>query len=197
VSASATIGLLAFSLLAGAAAQAPVYRVDGSLTEAGFAINYLGVLKQRGRFERVWGTIVLDPAAGAGSVEFTLDGASVTTGWDVRDDFIRGENMFDVTRFPLLRFRSIRLAYDAAVLRAVEGEFTLRGVTRPLLLDVRELRCAPAAPARERCQARVLGRISRAEFGMTYGAPLIGDEVELDFVVTAVRVRDEGETGPP
>jgi polyisoprenoid-binding protein YceI len=120
----------------------------------------------------------------------------VSTGWSVRDDFIRGENMFDVARYPTLRFRSLRLAWDASALRAVEGEFTLRGVTRPLRLDVRELRCAPS-PERERCHAEVVGRISRAAFGMEYGYPLIGDDVDFEFAVTAVRVRDDGETETP
>ena len=83
------------------------YRVDAALTNADFAVTQFGVVKQHGRFERVWGTIVLDAAGGAGSVDFILDGTSVTTGWDVRDDFLRGEHMFDVERFPALRFRSL------------------------------------------------------------------------------------------
>ena len=195
----ATLGAVLLAALAAAVAastSAPTYRVEGSLTRAAFAITQLGFLTQTGTFERVWGKIVFDPVARTGSVDFILDGASVSTGWNLRDDFIRGENMFDVARHPSLRFRSVRLAWDAAALRAVEGEFTLRGVTRPVRLDVRELRCAPARE-RERCHAEVAGRISRAAFGMEYGYPLIGDDVDFDFEVTAVRVRDEGETETP
>jgi polyisoprenoid-binding protein YceI len=177
-------------------APPPTYRVEGSLTRAGFAVTQLGFLTQTGTFERVWGKIVFDPVARTGSVDFILDGTSVSTGWDLRDDFIRGEKMFDVAHHPSLRFRSVRLAWDASALRAVEGEFTLRGVTRPVRLDVRELRCAPAWE-RERCHAEVGGRISRAAFGMEYGYPLIGDDVDFDFAVTAVRVRDDGETETP
>jgi polyisoprenoid-binding protein YceI len=165
----------AAALVAGATpGPAPTYRVEGSLTRAAFAVTQLGILTQTGTFQRVWGKIVFDPAARTGSVDFILDGTSVSTGWSVRDDFIRGENMFDVARYPTLRFRALRLAWDASELRAVEGEFTLRGVTRPLRLDVRELHCAPSGE-RERCHAEVAGRISRAAFGMEYGYPLIGD----------------------
>ena len=171
------------------------YHVEAALTHAGFVVTQFGVLKQRGRFERVWGRIVLDAAGGAGSVDFILDGASITTGWSVRDDFLRGVNMFDVERFPSVRFRSLRLTYDGPLLTGVDGEVTLRGVTRPVHLDVRELRCV-AAPAhgREGCRAQIVGRLSRSAFGMDYGYPFIGDDVEFDFAVTAFRVADEGGT---
>ena len=192
--------LLAGALLVATAIAAPptpTYRVEGSLTEANFSVAQLGLFRQSGRFERVWGTIVLDTARRSGSVDFILDGGSVNTGWDSRDDFIRGEKMFDVEHYPSLRFRSTRLVFDGPALRAVDGEFTLRGVTRPLRLEVKELRCAPLAVARrEACHAVVLGQISRAEFGMAFGAPLIGDEVEFEFAVTALRVRDEETESP-
>ena len=62
-------------------------------------------------------------------------------------------------------------------------------------LDVRRLHCGVTpASGREGCRAQVVGRISRAAFGMDFGYPLIGDDVEFDIAVTAFRVRDEGET---
>src|SRR6185369_1954458 len=77
-----------------AAPPLPTYQVEGSLTSATFIVQHLGILKQRGQFERVSGTIVLDSAKQTGSIDFVLDGTSVNTGWDVRDDFIRGDSMF-------------------------------------------------------------------------------------------------------
>lgn len=109
------------AMLVGATPIPPTYRVEGSLTRAAYAVTQLGFLTQTGTFERVWGKIVFDPVARTGSVDFILDGTSVSTGWSVRDEFIRGENMFDVARHPSLRFRSVRLAWDASALRAVEG----------------------------------------------------------------------------
>jgi len=189
--------LLALVGAATAAAGAATYRVEGSLTHASFAVPHLGFLKQRGQFERVWGTIVLDSARRTGSIDFILDAASVSTGWDARDEFIRGENMFDAAHFPSLRFRSTRLVFEGGVLRAVDGEFTLRGVTLPIRLEVRELRCSPMPTgAREACRALVVGQISRAAFGMDYAYPLIGDEVELEFSITALRIRDDETESP-
>jgi len=106
--------------------------------------------------------------------------------------------MIDVERYPAIRFRSTRLSYAAAQLVAVDGEVTLRAVTQPVRLDVKRLRCAPAPPhGREECGAAIATRISRAAFGMTYAYPLVGDEIDLDFAVTASRVRDGGETESP
>ena len=178
--------------LAGAVVAAPTYRVEGNLTHAVFGVDHFGVFRFEGRFERVSGTIVLDPSTQKGSVEFILDATSVNTGWDTRDAFIRSDHMFDVARYPSLRFRSNHLVWEAGALRAVDGEFTLRDVTRPLRLEVRDLQCAGTpAPGHESCRALVVGRISRAEFGMTYAYPIVGDEVEFVFTVTATRISDD------
>ncbi len=74
----------------------------------------------------------------------------------------------------------------------------LRGVTQAVRLEVQWLVCGiNPADGREGCGATVTGRLLRRDFGMDYAYPLVGDEVELDFAITAFRVRDEGETEPP
>jgi polyisoprenoid-binding protein YceI len=95
-----------------------------------------------------------------------------------------------------MHFHSTRLVYEGTRLAGVEGEVTLRDVTRPVRFDVLRLECgARPDDAREACAAEVSGRISRSAFGMDFGYPLIGDEVDLAFVVNAFRVRqmDEGK----
>jgi polyisoprenoid-binding protein YceI len=99
--------------------------------------------------------------------------------------------MFDTERFPRMHFRSTRVVYDGDRLAAVEGDVTLRGVTRPVRFEVNRLECATRAEGGgETCGAQVVGRISRSAFGMDFLYPLIGDEVDLEFVVTASRARD-------
>ena len=181
-----------------ASADSGTFRVDPELTSAEFAVMHLGISKQRGRFERTRGTIVLDGEGKTGSIDFVIDAASVNTGWTLRDAFLKSEDMLDAERFPALRFHSTRLAFDATGLIGVDGEITLRGVTRPVRLEVKRVQCG-AIPddGREGCGASVAGRISRRAFGMDFAYPLVGDDVELDFGVTAFRVRDEGETETP
>lgn len=178
----------------GAIADPATFRVEPDRTTTSFAVAAWGVAVQRGRFERTWGSIVLDPAGTAGSVDFIVDAASVRTGWGLRDAFLRGEAMFDAERFPVIRFRSTHLAYAAAQLVGVDGEVTLRGVTQPVHLAVNGLRCVSARTHdREECGAQVTTTLSRAAFGMTYAYPFVGDRIDLDFAITARRVRDGGE----
>jgi polyisoprenoid-binding protein YceI len=99
--------------------------------------------------------------------------------------------MFDTEHYPQMHFRSKRVVYEGSRFAAVEGDVTLRGVTRPARFEVNRLECAaPAEDGSETCGAEVVGRISRGAFGMDFAYPLIGDEVDLEFVVTASRSRD-------
>ena len=132
------------------------------------------------------------------SIDLEIETASVATGWSLRDAFLRSEVMFDAGRFPQLQFHSTGLHYDGTRLKGVEGEVTLRGVTRPVRLDVTRLECrSRPGDERETCGAEVSGRISRGAFGMDFGYPLIGDDVDLEFVVNAFRVRDADEIRRP
>ena len=127
-------------------------------------------------------------------VYLEIDTRAVATGWDLRDAFLKSGVMFDTERYPQMRFRSKRILYEGSRFAAVEGDVTLRGVTRPARFEVRHLECASGdEDRREICTAEVVGRISRAAFGMDFGYPLIGDEVDLEFAVTASRARDEDD----
>lgn len=165
--------------------------VDADLTRARFAVAYLGIATAQGRFGRTSGTIALDAQQKVERIDLAIDTASVDMGWDLRDAFVRSEVMFDVQRFPRLRFRSTHVSYEGARLVGVEGDLTLRGVTRPVRLDVSRVECAVRPDdGREACGATVSGRISRRAFGMDFAYPLIGDDVQLQFEVTALRVGD-------
>jgi polyisoprenoid-binding protein YceI len=182
-----------------AAAAAQTYRVDPEQTTAGFAVSHLGIVRQRGHFDRAWGTIVLDPAGVAGGrIDVVIDPSSVDTGWYLRDEFLRGADMFDIARYPVVRFRSTRLEYRDGRVVAAEGDITLHGVTRSLRLEVQTLACGRnPADGREGCGATVTGKLLRRDFGMVSAYPLVGDDVDLDFAITAFRVRDAGETETP
>lgn len=169
-------------------AQATSYRVDPARTRIEFSVLHLGVLRADGHFSQATGRIVFDPSGQSGSIDFAVAGESVVTGWALRDAFIRGENMFDVEHHPVVRFRSTRLVFEEARLVRVDGELTLRGLTRPLSLTVGRLDCGRQAPgAAATCAADVDGVIRRRDFGMDFAWPLIGDEVSLRFVIGAVR----------
>jgi polyisoprenoid-binding protein YceI len=175
-----------------------IYRVDPDLTSAQFAVSQLGLLMQRGHFGRTRGTIALDPDAQAGRIDFIVDTSSIDTGWAARDAFLRGANMFDTAHYPIVRFRSTRLAFDSARLVAVSGELTMHNVTRPVELRVARLDCARDRDSgRDGCGAEIDTTIKRSDFGMRYALGIVGDEIGLSFQVTAFRVSSDGEADKP
>ena len=187
--------LVAFSVFgaiaygANARAGPDVFRVDPELTRAEFAVSHFWVTRLRGTFGRAEGTVALDPEGHAGSIEFSVDASSVDTGWSVRDDFIRGENMFDTARYPIVRFRSTQLIFDQVRLIGAAGELTLHNVTRPIVLKVERIECGPEpGSGREGCGVTVVSSIKRSEFGMRFALPLVGDEIDLSFHLTAHRI---------
>ena len=181
-----------------ARADAGTLLVDSGLTRARFAVEYLGMATAHGRFGRTSGTIDVDAQQKVERIDLAIDTASVDMGWDLRDAFVRSEVMFDAQRFPRLHFRSTHASYEGARLVGVEGDLTLRGVTRPVRLDVARVECAIRPDdGREACGALVTGRISRRAFGMDFAYPLIGDEVALEFELTAFRVGDVAAGNAP
>jgi polyisoprenoid-binding protein YceI len=181
VAVRAIAAMLTAALAVAAHAEPTAYRIDSAHTRAEFEIEHLGVLRAHGRFVNVSGRLVLDPAAHSGTIELDIPVASVKTGWDTRDRFLRGATMFDASHFPRMRFRSTRFEFEAGRLVRVDGELTVRDVTRPVSLVVQRMECD------EGCTAEASGAIRRREFAMESWWPLIGDEVELRFHLTAVR----------
>jgi len=169
-------------------AEPASYRIDATRTRAEFTVEHLGAFHARGRFPNVSGRLLYDASGHAGSVDLEIPVGAVATGWDSRDDFIRGASMFDASQYPSMRFRSTRFTFEGERLVRVDGDLTLRDVTRPVSLAVRRLECGRSADdTREGCIAEAACSIRRREFAMGAWWPLIGDEVELRLHLIAVR----------
>ncbi|HEX8012198.1 MAG TPA: YceI family protein [Casimicrobiaceae bacterium] len=172
-----------------ATAAPEVFRIDPAATQAEFSVAYFWVTKLKGKFGRTQGTIVLDADARAGSIDFAVDAKSVDTGWPVRDNFIRGESMVDAARHPMVRFRSTELTFDRGRLAGAVGQLTLHEVTRPVAVKVARLECGPLpGSGLPGCGVAVVSSIKRSDFGMSFGLPFVGDDIDLSFHLTAVRV---------
>ncbi|HZI84777.1 MAG TPA: YceI family protein [Casimicrobiaceae bacterium] len=173
---------------ADAPAGSEVFRIDPGETRTEFTVDHFWVATLRGHFSRARGTIVLDPEARAGSIDFTIDADSVDTGWAVRDDFLRGALMFDASRFPEVHFRSTSLAFDQRGLAGATGELTIHDVTRPVAVRVERMDCLREGSRDDRCGVAVVSSVKRSDFGMTFGLPFVGDDIDLSFHLTAHRV---------
>lgn len=183
------LALAALAFAGGARAAPETYRVDAELSSTEFSVTHLGISKQHGRFGRTEGTIVLDSDRHAGDIDLVIDATSVDTGWGVRDAWLRGEDMFDVAHFPVMRFHSTQLVFNHDQLIGIAGMLTLRDVTRPVILKIERIQCGRDADGvREGCGAGAVSTIKRSDFGLTYALGLVGDDIELSFQVTAFRV---------
>lgn len=163
-------------------AQPVAYRVDPARTHADFEVEHLGVFHAHGRLANVSGSLVYDAATPSGAIDLAIPVTSVATGWNTRDAFLRGATMFDAERYPRMRFVSTRFAFEEGRLVRVEGDLTLRDVTRPVALLVQAMRCEGPT-----CTAEAAAMIRRREFGMEAWWPLIGDEVALQLRLVATR----------
>lgn len=156
------------------------YQFDPSRTFAQFEIDQLWFYTQRGRFDLAHGTLEYDAALRTGRLDITLDAGSLDTGNDERDADLRGPSWFDVGRYPTITFRSQRFVFEEDRLAAIEGELTMRGVTRPMKLEITRIACG-FSPASEKqgCGADASGTLKRSRFGMRSSLPFVGDEVRL------------------
>lgn len=119
------------------------WNLDPDHTSATFEVRHMMVTWVAGRFDKVSGTLRFAPDdVGASSVAVEIDAASISTGIDRRDADLRSDNYLDVARYPKITFRSTGVQRAGLDHCQVQGDLSVHGVTRPVLLDVRY--CGPA-----------------------------------------------------
>jgi polyisoprenoid-binding protein YceI len=178
--------LFLFLLLLALPASALDYTVEPSHTYASFEIDHLGFSTQRGQFKRTSGNIEFDAEARRGSVDITIDTASIDTGFELRDEVLRGDAWLKVEDFPHALFRSEHFIFDEEKLIGLEGRLTLLGETKPMRLEISRFKCGFNLANRKRgCGADAHGMLRRSEFGLQTGLPFIGDEIRLRIQVEA------------
>jgi len=197
-SASVRIAVAAALLAIAAAAVAkPVrYEIDPNHTFPSFEADHMGVSVWRGKFNASQGEISLDRSAGTGTVEVTIDTASVDYGLDVMNDKAREADLLDAGKYPKAVYKGRLANFRHGAPTRVKGELTLRGVTRPLDLTIDRFKCIPhPMHKRELCGADALGTFRRDEFGIDAGKDYGFDmNVTLRIQVEAVQ-EAQGQAG--
>jgi polyisoprenoid-binding protein YceI len=172
----------------GAAVAADSYTLDPNHTFPRFEISHFGFSTHHGQFNKSAGKLVLDRAARSGSVEITVDTASISTGDPDLEKHLRSDEFFNVVKFPAMVYKSKSITFNGDVPATAEGELTLLGVTRPLKLAISRVKCAlHPMLKKEDCGAEVTGVLKRSDFGMKAYIPLVGDEVTLHIQVEALK----------
>jgi polyisoprenoid-binding protein YceI len=175
--------------LGGVAMGAPVaFVIDSAHSFPRFSYDHFGLSTQISRFNGTTGRIVLDTEAKTGSVEVIIDTKSVDTGNSVFNSDIQEEEFLDTEKYPTATFKSSKVNYEGDRPVSVEGNLTIKGVTRPVTLNVSFYRRMPHPMLKkEAIGANATARISRTAFGAGKYAPSVGDEVSIDISVEAIK----------
>ncbi|MER1968909.1 YceI family protein [Castellaniella sp. GW247-6E4] len=176
------------AFVAGQAVAAPqAYVVDSSHTFPRFSYDHLGLSKQILRFNQTSGTVVLDKAAKNAQVDVTIDMTSVSTGFKDFDGHIQGVDFLDTAQFPTATFKSVKVVFDGDKPASIEGDLTIKGVTKPVTLTVTSFFNGPHPMLKkDAIGANATAVISRSAFNAGMFAPAVSDAVTLDIALEAV-----------
>jgi polyisoprenoid-binding protein YceI len=181
---------LTAALMASVAAHAApeTYVIDNSHTFARFSYSHLGFSTQESRFDNTKGKITLDRAAKTGAVDVTIDAKSVSTGSDLFNSHIQGADFFDTAKYPTITYKSTKFNFNGDALASVDGNLTIKGVTKPVTLQVTSFKCQPHPMAKkDACGANATATIKRSEFNAGKYAPNVSDDVQLTFAIEAIK----------
>ncbi|HYF45928.1 MAG TPA: YceI family protein, partial [Acidimicrobiales bacterium] len=166
-------------------------------SEVGFSVRHLGISKTRGRFGAFTGTLKIDAENPSNSsVEVEIDAASIDTKDAGRDEHLRSADFFDVEQFPTLTFRSTAVRGEGSDW-VVEGDLTIRGVTRPVVLETELVGLQRDPWGNDRVGFAATTEVNREEFGLTWnaaletGGVLVGKTVKIHLDVEAIKASEE------
>ena len=169
------------------------YTIDPAHSRFGFVARHAMVTKVRGQYREFEGSLHLDgdnPAASHGEV--TIKAASIDTGNRQRDDHIRSNDFLAIDRYPDIAFQTTSIEGDGDEFK-VMGDLTVRGVTRPVTVDVEFLGAGIDPWGNTRVGFEGSTTINRKDWGVSWnlaleaGGVLVSDKVKLEFEIAAVK----------
>ncbi len=186
-----TLTTLSVALLSAtgiARAESATYSLDPTHTYVTFEARHFGTSTNRGRFDKKEGTITLDRAARTGKADITIDTASINTGLALFDGHLKGENFLKSKEFPTAKFIGDKFSFDGDKVTAVAGTLTLLGKTLPVTLTATNYNCYDSPFfKREVCGGDFETTIQRTDYGMSYGMPIIPDDIKLLIQIEAIK----------
>ena len=179
---------LAASLSSVAFAAPETYVIDSNHTKPRFEYSHFGYSNQVSRFDTTTGTITIDRAAKTGSVDVVIDAKSVDTGYPLFNGHIQGEDFFNTEKYPTITYKSNKVNFDGDKLVSVEGNLTIKGITKPVTLTVTSFLCMPHPMAKkDACGANATVVVKRSDFNMAKYTPYVGDDVTLTIPVESIK----------
>ena len=179
---------LAIASTTPALAAPETYTIDGTHTFPRFSYNHLGFSTQLSRFDTTTGKVVFDKVAKTGAVDIVIDTKSISTGSATFNEHIQGEDFLDTAKFPTATFKSTKVIFEGDKPAKIEGNLTLKGVTKPVTLTVTDFKTAPHPMLKkEAIGANATTTVKRTDFNMGKNVPYVGDEVRIDIGLEAIQ----------
>lgn len=174
---------------------AAVYTIDASHSSVGFKIRHFMVAYVRGGFSGIAGDVVFDPANPTNTkINASIDVTTLHTHDVKRDADIKAEKFLDAEHHPTMNFVSKKVVPDGKNQWKITGHLTLHGVTKEITLDAESAGVESKDPwGRMRTGASAETVIKRADFGLTFNAPLetggfiLGDDVHVHLEIELVK----------
>ena len=172
-----------------AMAQVETYTFDKAHTQILFFVNHLGFSNSQGEFHDYDGYFVIDRTQPQNSkVDVTIKTASIDMDDEKWDAHMKNEDFFHVEKFPEMTFKSTGVEVTGENTANITGDLTLLGVTKPVVLHTTHNKSGKH-PFSGKYVAGLSAHthINRSDFGMNYGLPGVGDEVEIRIEVEGIR----------
>jgi polyisoprenoid-binding protein YceI len=184
-----TAALILATVAAAPALAAPeTFAVDSTHTFPRFSYNHLGYSIQMSRFDKATGTVTLDKAARTAAVDIVIDTKSVNTGSATFNEHIQGEDFLDTAKYPTATFKSTKVNFEGDKPASIEGNLTLKGITRPVTLTVTSFHAMPhPMMKKDAIGANATTKVKRTDFNMGKNVPYVGDEVTIDIALEALK----------
>jgi polyisoprenoid-binding protein YceI len=166
---------------------------DPAHSQIEFAVKHMMVTTVRGQFRRFSVDVEFDEEnPERSSVAAHIEASSIDTGMEARDAHLRSADFFDAEAFPDLSFRSTNIAAAGGDYR-IDGDLTIKGVTRPVTLDAEIGGVVPNLQGGRRAAFSATTKISRKAWGLTWnvalesGGFLVGDDIRISLEIAAVQ----------
>ena len=168
------------------------YDFDLAHSSVGLVVRHLVVSKVRARFNDWSGSLTIGENPANSSVEVTIQTDSFSSGDEGRDAHVKSADFFDVEQFPTATYRSTKVTPSANGDWAVDGELTIRGITKPVALAVTFAGTATDPYGVSKIFFEASANVEREEFGVSFNAPLetggvvLGKSIKIELDVQAV-----------
>lgn len=171
------------------------YTIDTAHSSAQFSIRHMMISNVRGGFSSVKGTVEYDADnPGNSSIDVVIDASTIKTLDDQRDAHLKSADFLDVEKYPAITFKSTKVTSSGDGEAKVEGDLTIHGVTKPVVLNVD----GPTAEGKDpwgnlRIGASATTKIKRSEFGLTWNAALetggimVSDDLKIELEVQMIK----------